>query len=679
MKKDSSPESQRAHTLGDLNLVKPRFLTKSRFKLGMECPTKLFYTSKAEYPDQKKNNAFLKALAEGGFQVGELAHHRYPRCITVESLDYSEALAQTNELLKQENVVIAEAAILFRDLFIRVDLLVKTGSNLKLIEVKAKSYNPEKDREFRGRGGTITPKWVRYLQDVAFQRYVCSRAFPEFTVEASLLLADKTAECQTDYLNQKFHVTLNSQGRLAVKILDNQGLKEESSNLLRLVPVDSICDELFSTPLNVLIGPVMLEERIWWMAEHYREDKKIPPCHSSVCKDCEFKASLEEIEAGKKSGFRECWGPLLKHKDQPFDHPTVLSLWNYRDKDRLIQEGKVFMTQVEKSDIRLQGDDDPGHSPSERQWLQVCMAHDSASPPWIAREEIKAELKALTYPLHFIDFETTRVAIPFTRGRCPYELVAFQFSHHMVHSEGRVEHKSQYLNAKPGVFPNYEFVRALKGQLEQDQGSIFRYATHENSTLIEIHEQLESDPEAPTDAPELMAFIREITETGKDKVPQWKGQRSMVDLCRLVKRYYYSAEMNGSNSIKQVLPAILNSSSYLQSRYSNPIYGDKEGIPSLNFSHQSWVKTQDGSVADPYKLLPPLFQDIESSESIAGLEDDIREGGAAMTAYARLQFEDLAPYRRKEIEAGLLRYCELDTLAMVMIFEAWREAIELTQ
>jgi hypothetical protein len=132
MKKDSSPESQLAHTLGDQNLVKPRFLTKSRFKLGMECPTKLFYTSKAEYPDQKKNNAFLKALAEGGFQVGELAHHRYPRCITVESLDYSEALAQTNELLKQENVVIAEAAILFRDLFIRVDLLVKTGRHLKL-------------------------------------------------------------------------------------------------------------------------------------------------------------------------------------------------------------------------------------------------------------------------------------------------------------------------------------------------------------------------------------------------------------------------------------------------------------------------------------------------------------------------------------------------------------------
>jgi hypothetical protein len=675
MKKDSSPESQLDTTLCDKKLGKPRYLTKSRFKLGMECPTKLFYTNKSEYPDQKKNNAFLKALAEGGFQVGELAHHRFPECITVESLDYSEALAQTNELLKQKNVVIAEAAIMFRDLFIRVDLLVKTGNHLKLIEVKAKSYDPEKDREFTGRGGTITTKWLPYLLDVAFQRYVCSRALPEYAVEASLLLADKTAECQTDALNQKFHVSLNPKGRLAVKILDKHGLKEESSNLLRLVPVDLICDKLFKHPLEVLSGPAMLEERIWWMAENYREDKKIPPCHSSACKDCEFKASVEEMEEGKKSGFRECWEPLLKHKEQPFDHPTVLSLWNYRDKDRLIQEGKVFMTQVEKSDVRLQGDDDPGHSPSERQWLQVCMAHDSTSSPWIDREGIEDELEGLTYPLHFIDFETTRVAIPFTRGRRPYELVAFQFSHHTVDSEGRVEHKSQYLNARPGIFPNYEFVRALKEQLEHDQGSIFRYATHENSTLIEILEQLEADPEPPADAQELMAFIREITETGKGKVPQWKGKRSMVDLCRLVKRYYYSAEMIGSNSIKQVLPAILNSSAYLQSRYSAPIYGTTDGIPSLNFSNQSWVKIHDGKVADPYKLLPPLFQDIESSESIAGLEDDIREGGAAMTAYARLQFEDLPPQRRKEIEAGLLRYCELDTLAMVMIFEAWREEV----
>ena len=42
-------------------------------------------------------------------------------------------------------------------------------------------------------------------------------------------------------------------------------------------------------------------------------------------------------------------------------------------------------------------------------------------------------------------------------------------------------------------------------------------------------------------------------------------------------------------------------------------------------------------------------------------------------AYQRLQFEDLSPEARQGIERALLRYCELDTFAMVMIVEAWRE------
>jgi hypothetical protein len=42
-------------------------------------------------------------------------------------------------------------------------------------------------------------------------------------------------------------------------------------------------------------------------------------------------------------------------------------------------------------------------------------------------------------------------------------------------------------------------------------------------------------------------------------------------------------------------------------------------------------------------------------------------------AYARLQFEDLSAAQRTQIEQALLRYCELDTFAMVMILEAWLE------
>lgn len=78
-----------------------RLLTKSRFKLATECPTKLFYTHKKdEYADQALDDAFLEALAEGGFQVGELAKAMNPGGHDIKSLGYDESLAETNELLK---------------------------------------------------------------------------------------------------------------------------------------------------------------------------------------------------------------------------------------------------------------------------------------------------------------------------------------------------------------------------------------------------------------------------------------------------------------------------------------------------------------------------------------------------------------------------------------------------
>jgi hypothetical protein len=50
-----------------------RYLTKSKFKLALECTAKLYYQSNKAYKKNKLDNDFLKTLAKGGFQVGELA------------------------------------------------------------------------------------------------------------------------------------------------------------------------------------------------------------------------------------------------------------------------------------------------------------------------------------------------------------------------------------------------------------------------------------------------------------------------------------------------------------------------------------------------------------------------------------------------------------------------------
>jgi hypothetical protein len=281
-----------------------------------------------------------------------------------------------------------------------------------------------------------------------------------------------------------------------------------------------------------------------------------------------------------------------------------------------------------------------------------------------------------TFPLHFIDFETTMVALPFNAGRRPYEAIAFQFSHHLVHADGRVEHKGEYLDDRQGVFPNYDFVRALRDELSGDQGTVFRFATHENTFLNHIYRQLTEDPSEIPDRKELLDFIKAITHSSKGNLDSWSGDRDMVDLRDLVKRYYYDPATKGSNSIKKVLPAILASSAYLQEKYAAPIYGAANGIPSRNFNDWRWIQKEEGAVVDPYKLLPPLFRDVsEHDVELLTRDNEIREGGAAMTAYARLQFEDMSDYERRELRRALLQYCELDTLAMVMIYEGWREMV----
>lgn len=62
---------------------------------------------------------------------------------------------------------------------------------------------------------------------------------------------------------------------------------------------------------------------------------------------------------------------------------------------------------------------------------------------------------------------------------------------------------------------------------------------------------------------------------------------------------------------------------------------------------------------------------------ILALDDSIwiMDGGGAMTAYARMQFAKMQDTERQRIQDSLLNYCELDTLAMAIIWEGWRERV----
>lgn len=76
-------------------------------------------------------------------------------------------------------------------------------------------------------------------------------------------------------------------------------------------------------------------------------------------------------------------------------------------------------------------------------------------------------------------------------------------------------------------------------------------------------------------------------------------------------------------------------------------------------------------------MLPPINKDISDEDAPLLFDsEDLKEGGAETIAYAKLQFTNMSDSERKELRNALLKYCELDTLAMVMIIEAWHHMLQ---
>lgn len=657
-------------------MTKPRYLTKSRFKMATECPTKLFYTGKTEYPNTMLDDPFLAALADGGHQVGELAKQYYPNGFDITSLDYDEAEKQTLELLELDEVVIFEPAIRFNNLFIRVDVLVKKGNYFELIEVKAKSYSNKKDKDFINTKGKVDSKWKQYIFDVAFQKHVLKSAFPKSTVSSYLMLVDKTATCATDGLNQKFVLAKDEHNRKGVTVSSSLNAEDLTNKLLTKINVDKVVELVYRKELQTGMPAYSFKDNITALAKFYQEDQKVAPVIGKKCKACEFQCTQADEKEGKLSGFKACWKEQLHWSDADFEDKTVLDIWNFRGADKCIEQNIIKLADVEPEHIGEVENKNATLAPKERQWLQVEKEKNKDTCIYFDSDSMRNEMASWTFPLHFIDFETSAVAIPFYKGMSPYEGIAFQFSHHIVHADGRVEHAGEFLNTAKGEFPNFEFVRVLKAQLENDQGTIFMYSPHENSYLNMIYKQLNNSNEL--DKNELCGFIKTITRSTNSSKENWNGERYMVDMLELVKKYYYDPATNGSNSIKYVLPAILNSSKYLQEKYSKPIYGGADGvdaIKSLNFKEKVWIEfDEQGKVKDPYKHLPKMFTDItEHDVELLSEGDELNNGGLALTAYARLQFTHMSDYEREELKKALLCYCETDTVAMVFLYEAWRE------
>jgi hypothetical protein len=111
--------------------------------------------------------------------------------------------------------------------------------------------------------------------------------------------------------------------------------------------------------------------------------------------------------------------------------------------------------------------------------------------------------------------------------------------------------------------------------------------------------------------------------------------------------------MNGRTSIKVVLDALWKSD------------------PAMRAQFAQWTAWPADDTRDPYACLPAV--------EIAGVLQDVHEGTGAMRAYQEMMYgaEKNDPVTKAMWSALLRRYCELDTMSMVLILEHWRRCVGL--
>lgn len=227
---------------------------------------------------------------------------------------------------------------------------------------------------------------------------------------------------------------------------------------------------------------------------------------------------------------------------------------------------------------------------SEKQRLQIDIAR--TQKPIIQREAILDTLRALSYPLYFLDYETFSYVMPSQNGLKPYQQMVFQYSLHVQEYPGSALKHYEYLLRK-----KEEPLRELVAHLEQAIPSI-------GGTVIVWNDSFEKarNNELAALFPEFADFLASINNR-------------IFDLAKIFQdQLYIHPRFKGKYSIKKVLPVL---------------------APEYDYS----------------KL-------------------EISNGQIATLKWHHLTDGRFPPDQEEKVYRDLLDYCELDTLAMVKIFEA---------
>jgi hypothetical protein len=598
-------------------------LSKSDFMLGYDCPFKLKYR-KAGYPDSLRDNEMLEFFAEAGFMVEAIAH----------------AVMRANPLVEFEKTLSHERY------YARLDGFEEFTDRIVLTEIKAKSVeSSDAEQFFKKKSREVNGDWLQYMLDITFQVMVAEACYPGKRVEPRICVVNKNSPCGIDAIFRNIDLLEDSADRdrslpRAVYTGDVDALRAD--HFLEFIDVRECVD--------VLMPEVRAKAKELLMFLHGERPDITPQLGVSPCKTCEYR----DVDP-QRDGFAECWGPT------PPRGANVIDLYRAGNgsnelKDAIAQRvasGKL--TLVDLPGHLLDGGGSYG-APRRNQMEAAVTTRE------VVGDGLATSLDALRYPLHFIDFEASRIPVPYVAGMKPYEVVAFQFSCHTVASAEAAQSTDpaalvhrEWLNLRD-VYPNEEFLRELRAAIG-DEGTVLIWSGYELTTLRHVRRQLR---ERKMLKPDLAAWLEGLIGPvpGDGEEDKSVGRR-VVDMLKISQAHYAHPLMRGAHGIKKVLDAIWSNAPHL--------WAD-------SWFSSYFVKDAAGKVLDPYRTLAAAPIGIDLADAADGDDPDaVTDGVGAMRAYQDMLYglhkNDAA--MRDKMRDSLFRYCGLDTAAMVIIWKHW--------
>jgi len=184
-----------------------------------------------------------------------------------------------------------------------------------------------------------------------------------------------------------------------------------------------------------------------------------------------------------------------------------------------------------------------------------------------------AELNDWGWPRYYLDFETIGLAVPRWKGVRPYSQIPFQWSCHIHHEDGRMEHV-EFLDVS-GADPRRACAEGLVEHIG-NAGILIAYNAGFERRVIR----------------ELANFYPDLSEA------LLAMNERFIDLLPITRKAYYHPSQMGSWSIKAVLPALVPELNY----------GDLDGVQNGGDAQLAWMQAASADAEESKKIAEQLLQ-----------------------------------------------------------------------